>query len=372
MTIGIVCYASYGGSGAVATELGIALGSRGHKVHFFASQLPFRLSKYRSGISFHQVDPVNYPVFHHPHYTLALASKIAEMHHRYRFDIVHVHYAIPHSLAALLAQDAVETTPFKVITTLHGTDITLVGQEPSYRTMVRHGIRRSNGVTAVSKYLKEETKNKFDIDRHIEVVYNFVDTDRFCPERSDDCPPFNHTGEINVAHVSNFREVKNIPVMIRAFAEFRSTHKARLYLMGEGPELSKGLTLAEELGVADSVTPMGRVDYLSCLLPNFDMLLLPSQSESFGLSVLEALSCGVPCVTSDRGGLPEVQIQGQTGFMVHPDDVYGLVEGMGRLVDVESGDRRKFREQARAQALNFGLDAMVNQYESYYSQIMDQ
>lgn len=326
MRIGITCYPAYGGSGVVATELGLALAGQGHAVHFIAYTIPFRLGIYHDNVYFHEVSVIDYPVFQHRPATLSLAAKMAEVAQREKLDILHVHYAVPYSICAHLAQEMLGGR-IKTITTLHGTDITLVGADPSLRDITRFAIASSDGVTAVSQYLRKRTLAEFDLDIPIEVIPNFVDTKKLKP-LDNDCRAhrnrFADPDEKIVMHISNFRSLKRCPDVVRVFARVRRELPAKLILVGSGPELSQAKAEADRLGVMDSTWILGQQEAIEQLLPLADVLLLTSQMESFSLVTLEAMSCAVPTVTTDVGGLGEVVLDGQTGFLDPVGDIDAL------------------------------------------------
>jgi len=301
--IGITCYPSQGGSGVVASELGLNLARHGYEVHFISSSLPWRLRRYQKNIIYHKVDMPNYPVFHHSPYTLSLASVMSDTAIQYNLDIMHVHYAIPHAASAFLAQQMVGADRLKIITTLHGTDITLVGQEPSFFPLTKFLIQKSDAVTAVSKFLKNETANVFGIDRPIDTIPNFVDARLFRP-RSDNTlrQEFARDDETLFIHASNFRAVKNVPTVIKTFAKIAEKTKARLLLAGDGPEMLSVRELVQSLGLTEKVNFMGAMEDMAGILPQADVLMLPSIHESFGLVALEAMACGVVPITTNRGG----------------------------------------------------------------------
>ena len=328
MRIGITCYSAHGGSGVVATELGLALASSGHSVHFIAYTAPFRLGVYQDNVYFHEVPIIDYPVFHHRPATLSLAAKMAEVAQQERLDLLHVHYAVPYSICAHLAQEMLDgKMNIKTITTLHGTDITLVGADPSLRQITRFAIASSDGLTAVSQYLRSHTLAEFDLDIPIEVIPNFVDTTKFKPLDCT-CPAhrahFARPDERIVMHISNFRSLKRTLDVVRVFANVRKALPAKLILIGSGPELSLAKVEADRLGVMDSTWILGRQEAIENLLPLADVLLLTSQTESFSLVTLEAMSCAVPTVTTNVGGLPEVVIDAATGFLDSVGDIDSL------------------------------------------------
>jgi len=374
MKIGITCYPTYGGSGALATELGLDLARRGHEVHFITYAMPFRLRQYSERVYFHEVDTVSgrYPLFEHYPYTLALASKQHEVALRERLEVLHVHYAIPHATTAWLAREMLGSQhPIKVITTLHGTDITLVGQEESFHTITKFSIERSDAVTAVSEFLKEETIRTFGCGKcHISVIPNFVNLHEYRPveikQRDALCPPDHKL----ITHVSNFREVKRVKDVIRVFARIRRGMPATLLMIGDGPDRDDAEREARDLGVANDVRFLGRIDPVAQLLQQSDLFVLPTQSESFGLAALEAMACGVPVVGSRAGGLPEVIEDGVSGILEPP----GSVEAMGRRAAELLRDPVRHRAMAAAAAQrgrHYDADRIVPMYESLYRSVLE-
>ena len=366
----MVCYPSYGGSGVVATELGSALAKKGHSIHFISYETPFRLNEYHELIQFHQVDIQSYPLFKYPFYSLALTSKIIEVCEANHLDILHVHYAIPHSICAYLSRQMLKNQSFKIVTTLHGTDITLVGQEKSYYRLVQFGIEESDQVTAVSQYLKEITKKEFSIQKEIEVIPNFVDPIKFSPEKKKPKCLFVKDDEKMITHISNFRPVKNIEAVIKTFNRIQKNIKACLVLIGDGPEIPKARLLAQELNILNKINFIGRVEQVEYILPCADLFLFPSYNESFGLSLLEAMSCGVPAITSNVGGIPEVLIHGETGYCFNPDDIESMAEkGLEILQNLEIKTNLSINSRKRA-IDHFNQDKIVQLYENMYWKIL--
>ncbi len=374
MKIGITCYPTYGGSGALATELGLDLARRGHEVHFITYAMPFRLREYAERVFFHEVDTVSgrYPLFEHFPYTLALASKQHEVAMRERLEVLHVHYAIPHATTAWLAREMLGNGhQLKVITTLHGTDITLVGQEESFHAITKFSIERSDAVTAVSEFLKEETIRTFGCTQcRISVIPNFVNLREYHPvplrQREGLCPPDHKL----ITHVSNFREVKRVKDVVRVFARIRRAMPATLLMIGDGPERDDAEREARELNVAADVRFLGRIDTVAPLLQQSDLFVLPTQSESFGLAALEAMACGAPVVGSRAGGLPEIVQDGENGIL----EPAGSVEAMGRRATELLRDPERHRamgERAAARARDYDADLIVPRYESLYRSVLD-
>lgn len=373
MKIGIICYPVRGGSGVVASELGIGLSKRGCEVHFFSYELPFRLSAFEANFIFHEIDITNYPLFKYPPYTETLAARLADESQRHRFDILHAHYAIPHASAAFLAAKVLGADAPKIITTLHGTDITLIGQDRSFYSITRFSLESSDGLTAVSRYLHDETKRVFNLKKDIRVIPNFVDTDRFQP-KSAECTRsrFARPGEKIMMHMSNYRPVKNALDVIRVFDIVRKRIPCRLLLVGDGPDMGNIMGLVRELGLSDLVTFLGNQDRVHVILPIADIFLLPSGSEAFGLAALEAMSCGVPVVASDIGGLPELIVDGVTGFLAPVGDIQTMAEKSMAILD--SPDRaRTFSEAARQLVLEkYRIGDVIEKYRAYYEEIINE
>ena len=366
MKIGIVCYPTQGGSGVMATELGLALAQRGHTVHFIAYDLPFRIKTLPERAHFHKVDVSSYPLFKFPLYTIALISKICEVMERESLDILHVHYAIPHSTAALMAKTIMTSGDAKIITTLHGTDVLLVGLESSYHKITKYSIEHSDGITAVSNYLRDATLREFEIDKDIEVIYNFVDTDRFKPLASLEPPEEPASEEAVVVHISNFRAVKRVQDVVHAFNLIRQSMPARLALVGDGPEKDGVKELAGALGIEKSIEFPDMIQDVSHLLGKAGLFLLPSQTEGFGLAACEAMSTGVAVVAYNVGGLPEVITDGVDGFLVELGDIKGMAE-IGIKILSDTTIRSEIGRRARAKVKDrFSRDRIVDQYENYY------
>ncbi len=371
MNIGITCYPTYGGSGIVATELGKALANRGHQVHFISYALPTRLDGFIENIYFHEVEMSSYPLFDFPLYTIALASKMVDVVKYQKLDILHVHYAIPHATSAYLAKQTLGKDGIPFTTTLHGTDITLVGLEPSYLHAVKFSIENSDGVTAVSRHLKEKTLTNYSITKDIEVIPNFVDTKKYkklpaCKFKKQIAP----NNEKILVHVSNFRKVKRVPDIVRIFHEVQKEIASRLVLVGDGPDRSNTEQLCRELGVCDDVIFLGKQAELVDIYSASDIFLMPSQSESFGLSALEAMSCGLPVISSSVGGLPELQVHGETGFIAEIGDITRMARYTIDLLRNEN-KYRLFSEAARRRAVEkFEVDNIVPLYEEHYNRVL--
>ena len=373
MKIGITCYPTYGGSGAIATELGKALALKGHEVHFISYARPFRLGEFVENIVFHEVEMSNYPLFEFPMYSLALASKMLEVADYEKLDLMHVHYAIPHAVSAYLAKQMLkDKRDIKIITTLHGTDITLVGLEPSFLPMVKFSIEESDGVTAVSRFLKEKTITNYNIEKDIAVINNFIDANLYKPNGSaklrEHIAPQN---EKVIVHTSNFRAVKRVPETIKILDIVRKEIPAKLVLVGDGPDRSECERLCRELNLCDHVKFLGKQNGLVDILNASDLFLIPSQSESFGLAALEAMSCGLPVVSSSVGGLPELINHNETGFIAEIGDV----DRMAKYVIELFSNKRKYDLFSNASRKrvenNFDKEIVIPEYENFYNKIMN-
>lgn len=374
MNIGIVCYPTFGGSGVVATELAKGLANRGHNLHILSYSRPARLDAFRTDIAYHEVDLSTYPLFEYPPYDLALANMMVNLIQYEKLDILHVHYAIPHATSAYLAKQMVnqKACQVPVITTLHGTDITLIGSDPTYKQVVDFSINESDGVTAVSEYLKSETYRLFDINKEIKVIPNFIDLDRFKKSEKEHfkkaiCPE----GEKIVTHVSNFREVKRVPDVVEAFSHvLQNGVEAKLLMVGDGPDRPKAEQKCRELGMCNHVRFLGKQEKVEEILSISDLFMIPSGSETFGLAALEAMSCSVPVISSDIGGLPEVNVDGETGYLCELGDV----EAMGKYATKILKDEKlhkKMSDAARKRAELFQEDRIVSVYEDYYMEIKE-
>ncbi len=371
MNIGITCYPTYGGSGIVATELGQQLAQRGHTIHFISSALPMRLMELGDRVYFHAVEAGTYPLFEHVPYDLALATKMLEVARLRKLDILHVHYAIPHSISGYLAREMMRPQRLPVVTTLHGTDITLVGKDHSYLPVTQFGIQQSDGVTAVSHFLKQATLQEFCARCDIRVIPNFVDSTRVRRFFSKEIRErFARNGEKVIAHLSNFRPVKRIPDVIRIFAEVLKHTPAVLLMLGDGPERSNAQYMVSEMGIANRVFFVGMIGMVESYLSVADVLLLPSQTESFGVSALEAMACEVPVVASDVGGLPELINNGDAGYLCPVGDVEGMARAVLNILQPDALDEFRFRARKRAVEL-FSAERIVPEYEKYYQQVLD-
>lgn len=373
MNIGIVCYPTFGGSGVVATELAKGLAQRGHKLHILSYARPARLDTFQTNISYHEVNINSYPLFEYPPYDLALANQMASMIEYEGIDVLHVHYAIPHATSAYLAKQILgeKAAHIPIITTLHGTDITLVGSDASYKNVVDFSINQSDGVTAVSEYLKVETYNRFDIKKDIRVIPNFIDLNRFKKSNKSHfkkaiCPE----GEKVVVHVSNFREVKRVPEVVSVFDRILENGiKAKLLLVGDGPDRQRAERRCRELKICEHVRFLGKQENVEEILSIADLFLIPSGSETFGLAALEAMSCSVPVISSNIGGLPEVNIHGETGYLCDLDDVDCMAKYSVEILRNEEL-HKELSEKARKQAETFEMSKIVTTYEDYYKEVM--
>ncbi len=381
MKIGITCYPTYGGSGVVATELGIELAARGHQIHFITYSQPFRLTGREEGIFYHEVPVSNYPLFQFPPYSLALATRMSEVAEYYDLDLLHVHYAIPHALSALLARQMCAThnrrLPF--ITTLHGTDVTLVGMDRSYLPITRFGIEQSDGVTAISNYLREKTLTDFGIERPIEVIPNFVNCDVYAPVEGDRaaarasyaaCAPHIPLDGKLLVHLSNFRPVKRIQDAVEVFARVAQKVPAHLLLVGDGPERSLAEQLSFSKGIRDRVHFLGKLESVSELLPLTDLMLLPSELESFGLAALEAMACRVPAIATEVGGVPELIDNGRTGCLFAVGDVAGMASAAIALLTDDAKLKAMGAAARQTAQQRFCASQIIPIYERYYERVL--
>lgn len=371
MKIGIVCYPTFGGSGVVATELGKGLAKNGHQVHFITYTQPIRLDFFNENIFYHEVNISAYPLFQYPPYESALAGKMVDVVNYEKLDLLHVHYAIPHATSAFLAKQILKTQnrQVPVITTLHGTDITIVGKDATLAPVVTFSINESDGVTTVSADLRKDTYEAFDVRNEIEVIPNFVDLERFKRQKKDHfkriiCP----NNEKLLVHTSNFRKVKRIDDIIKTFAKLKELIPSKLLLVGDGPERVQMEHLSRELGVCDDVRFVGKLEAIEEVLSVADLFIMPSEKESFGLAALEAMACEVPVISSNTGGLPELNINGETGFLSNVGDIDDMVRNAHFVLQDENLPR--FREKALQRAKEFDINMIVPQYEQYYEQVM--
>jgi N-acetyl-alpha-D-glucosaminyl L-malate synthase BshA len=373
MKIGIVCYPTFGGSGVVATELGMGLARHGHEVHFITYRRPARLTTFHENVFYHEVTGEDYPLFEYPPYDTALASKMVEVVKFEQLDLLHVHYAIPHATVAYMAKKILmrDGRYVPVITTLHGTDITLVGTNPAFKPVVEFSIAKSDGVTAVSNHLKNETLRHFKIDSDIRVIYNFVDFERFRKINKDHFKKaIAPQGERIITHTSNFRKVKRVEDVIQVFQKVYEKIPCKLMLIGDGPERRHAEDLCRKIGLCHEVRFLGKQDAIEELLAISDLFFIPSENESFGLAALEAMACEVPVISSNAGGLPEVNIHGETGFLSPVGDVNAMAR---HAIHILSDDvvLQRFRRNALAQAERFDIQHILPQYESYYEEVLE-
>ena len=372
MRIGIVCYPTFGGSGVLATELGMGLARKGHQVHFISYRQPARLLRFQENVFYHEVTLTDYPLFEYPPYDTALASKLVDVVKYENLDILHVHYAIPHAAVAYMAKKILLTEGryIPVITTLHGTDITLVGQHRDFSPVVTFSINKSDGVTAVSESLKQQTNELFNITKDIKVIYNFIDFNRFTKTNKDHFrKAIAPNGERILVHTSNFRKVKRVDDVMKIFKLVNAALPSKLLLIGDGPERPALEAMCREMGLCDEVRFLGKQEAVEELLAISDLFLIPSGSESFGLAALEAMACQVPVISSNVGGLPEVNIHGETGFL---SDIGNVEEMAQHAIDLLSNEDllQRFRENALRQAKRFDIEHILPEYEAYYEEIL--
>ncbi len=372
MKIGIVCYPTFGGSGVVATELGKGLAKKGHEIHFITYSQPTRLDFFNENLFYHEVNIRSYPLFKYPPYELALASKMVDVAKNEKLDLLHVHYAIPHASAAVLAKQILKSEGIEipVVTTLHGTDITLVGKDPSYEPVVTYSINQSDGVTAVSEDLKNDTYKHFNITRDIRVIPNFIDLDKFQRQRKDHfklaiCP----NGEKLIVHTSNFRKVKRVEDVVKIFKKISETIPARLLLVGDGPDRGLIEGLCRELDIYEEVRFLGKLEQVEEVLSVADLFLMPSEKESFGLAALEAMACEVPVVSSNAGGIPELNIDGVTGFTSKVGDIESMTKNALHVLSEEN--LSSFKTNALNRAKEFDIEKILPLYENYYQEIAE-
>jgi N-acetyl-alpha-D-glucosaminyl L-malate synthase BshA len=373
MRIGITCYPTYGGSGIVATELGLELADRGHEVHFITYANPIRLDPNHPRIHYHEVEVSNYPLFQYPPYCLALASGMADVAQAYNLDLLHVHYAIPHSISAMLARQmtaASRRLPF--VTTLHGTDITLVGIDPSYFAITKFSIEQSDGVTSISEDLRRQTVEVFGVTNEVRVIYNFVNCSTYAPDpERKGIEEFAPNGEKLLIHLSNFRPVKRVNDCIRILAEVRKHTDARLLMVGDGPDRGPAQHLAAQLGVQKHVSFLGKQNHVERLIRLAHVLLMPSEMESFGLAALEAMSCGVPPIGTRVGGVPELITDGEDGFLGKVGDVQGQAGRALQLLTDEPLHARMAAAARQTALTRFCTNRIIPQYEAYYEEILN-
>ena len=371
MKIGITCYPTFGGSGVVATELGLALADRGHEVHFITYDRPFRLDHFHDRVYFHGVEMAKYPLFEFDMYTLALTSKLVEVTQYQKLDLLHMHYAIPHAVSAYLARQILGGTKIKTVTTLHGTDSTLVGLEPSFLPLMRFTLENSDGVTAVSRFLRDKTVATYQLEKDIETIPNFIDSEVYAPRPSCKYRElFAPDGEKIIVHTSNFRAVKRVPDVIHTFAAVREQVPTKLLLVGDGPDRSESETLCRDLGIFEHVRFLGKQDALVDILAASDLFMLPSQSESFGLAALEAMSCGLPVISTSIGGLPEVNLHAETGYIAEIGDTDRMARYAIELF-TNQAKYDAFSAAARRRAVEvFDKQHIVPLYEQFYERVL--
>ncbi|MBK9103996.1 MAG: N-acetyl-alpha-D-glucosaminyl L-malate synthase BshA [Saprospiraceae bacterium] len=373
MRIGIVCYPTYGGSGVVATELGLALAAKGHQIHFITYKRPVRLTHYQENVFFHEVNTEEYPLFDYTPYDTTLTSKLVDVVKYEKLDLLHVHYAIPHATVAYLAKQilADEGIYIPVITTLHGTDITLVGSDRSFAPVVAFSINKSDGVTAVSNHLRHQTCEQLKIKKEIEVIYNFIDFSRFSRLNKEHFrKAIAPEGEKILVHTSNFRKVKRIEDVIQTFEIVQKQIPSKLLLVGDGPERPRLERMTRELGLYEHVRFLGKQDAIEEILAVADLFLIPSSNESFGLAALEAMACQVPVISSNAGGLPEVNIHGVTGCLADVGDYESMAQHALMLLQDEAM-LKVYRQNALEQAQKFDISIILPQYEAYYKKVVD-
>jgi len=374
MKIGIVCYPTYGGSGVVATELGKALAQKGHQVHFISYRAPARLDSFVENVFYHEVAFADYPLFERAPYETALSSKIVDVAKFEHLDLIHVHYAIPHAATAYMAKQILKSYGIHLpyITTLHGTDITLVGKDATYAPVVTFSVNQSDGVTAVSNWLKDETYQNFPITREIEVIPNFVDMNRFRKAKKEHFKiAIASRGEKIIIHTSNFRKVKRTQDVVQIFNRVREQLPSKLLLVGDGPERQNMEQLCRDLNLMDDVRFLGKLDPVEELLAVSDLFLMPSETESFGLAALEAMACHVPVIASNTGGIPEIVVNGKNGFMSNVGDVNEMAKNALNLLSNNSL-LDQFKNSAAEHARQFDLEKVLPQYESYYERVLQQ
>lgn len=372
MKIAIVCYPTHGGSGVVASELALGLAERGHEIHIVSYATPFRLREFSQNVFIHEVEVASYPLFKYPPYALGLATKMVDIDEEHDLDLIHAHYAVPHAASAFLAKKILQKERLKIITTLHGTDITLVGADSSFHRVIKFSIEASDGVTAVSNYLRNRTMEEFNVQRDIRVIYNFIDNRR-CAERFADCSKKRYTpnDEKLLMHASNFRPVKRVSDVVRIFERVQKEIPAKLLLVGEGPERLFVQQLVKELKLTEHVYFLGQQDYIEHLLSCSDLFILPSEQESFGLAALEAHACKVPVVGAATGGLPEVVADGETGFLSPVGEIAEMADNALKILSDETLNQ-SFRQNARERAIRcFDRNTIIPQYEKFYEDVLN-
>lgn len=372
MKIGIVCYPTYGGSGVVATELGKALAERGHQVHFISYKQPARLDFFTSNLFYHEVYVSSYPLFDYPPYETTLTSRLVDVIKFEKLDLLHVHYAIPHASAAVMAKQilATEGVHIPIITTLHGTDITLVGKDASFEPVVSYSLNQSDSITSVSDSLRQDTYKFFKVHKDIHVIPNFIDFERFSKKpREHFRKAITTSSERLLVHTSNFRKVKRVEDVVKIFGKVREKIPSKLLLVGDGPERQNIEMLCRELNLCDGISFLGKQDPVEEILSVCDLFIMPSETESFGLAALEAMACEVPVISSNAGGIPELNVEGETGFLCNVGDVDGMAE---KAIYILEDDQRllDFKHRAKQRALMFHIDNIVPQYEKVYEEVL--
>jgi len=372
MKIGVVCYPTYGGSGVVATEIGLGMARNGHEIHFITNARPARLTSFAENVVLHEVKPIDYPLFEYSPYETSLASKLVDVISHENLDLLHVHYAIPHAAVAFMAKKilASQGKDIPVITTLHGTDITIVGIDGSFAPVVKFSIDQSDGVTAVSDFLKKETKEKLGVENEIKVIYNFIDFERFKKLDKDHFKKaIAPNGEKIITHTSNFRKIKRAEDVILAFEKIYKKIPCKLLMIGDGPERSKLENLCRQIGLCDEIRFLGKQNAVEELLAISDLFMLPSANESFGLAALEAMACQIPVVSTNVGGIPEVNIHGETGYLCDVGDIQAMADHAINLLS-NPELHQKFCHNALSRASQFDIDQILPQYEAYYEEVL--
>lgn len=372
MRIGITCHPSAGGSGVMATELGLAMAARGHTVHFVTEDAPFRLKGFHNNVFSHHVSAVAYPLFRTPPYSLSLAAKICEVAEEYEIELWHAHYAIPNAAAAIFAREMLPPERrFCLVTTLHGTDITLVGSDPSFHRVTRYAMMKSCAVTAVSDWLRAETEREFALERPVRTIHNFVDQNKFVPQPGQQCP-FARDDEKVIMHISNFRPVKRVTDVVRVFKRILDRVPARLIMVGEGPERLSAVGVAKQLGITDRITYLGSYENIEYLLPAADLIIQPSEHESFGLVPLEAMCCETPVLATRSGGIVEVVEDGVTGCLCEVGDIESMAQCALDIL-LTPGKKEAMGKKGRERAIRcFSKDAITAQYEALYAESLEQ
>jgi L-malate glycosyltransferase len=372
MKIAVVCYPTFGGSGVVATELGLELARRGHEIHFITYRQPVRLALLNPNVHYHEVNVPEYPLFHYQPYELALSSKLVDMVKLYKIELLHVHYAIPHAYAGYMAKQMLkdEGINLPMVTTLHGTDITLVGNHPFYKPAVTFSINKSDKVTSVSQSLKDDTIRLFDLKKEINVIPNFIELNTIPDYNPCKRSVMANADERIITHISNFRKVKNIPDVIQVFYRIQQKIKAKLMMVGDGPEKAEAEKLCEELGISDKVIFFGNSNEINQILNYSDLFLLPSQTESFGLAALEAMACKVPVISSNSGGLPEVNIQGVSGYLSNVGNVEEMAENALKIIS-DDAILNEFKKKSFETAQLFSIEKIVPLYEKLYQEALN-